>query len=165
MRWWSTARTCSSAPRGSACASGWGRRRAAGPPDPHQPIGTIQLLSAAERQQVLRLWNQTAHEVPHSTLPQLFESQVQRTPQATAVLFQSTPLSYAELNRRANQLAHYLIAEGLGPESIVALALPRSLEMVIALLGILKAGAAYLPIDPNYPADRLALLGPAAQPS
>ncbi|HJX21972.1 MAG TPA: amino acid adenylation domain-containing protein, partial [Steroidobacteraceae bacterium] len=133
--------------------------------DPHQPIGTLQLLSAPEREQVLRLWNQTAHEVPHSTLPQLFESQVLRTPQATAVLFQDTPLSYAELNRRANQLAHYLIAQGLGPECIVALALPRSLELLIALLGILKAGAAYLPLDPNYPADRLAFMVRDAQPS
>ncbi|HEY6922635.1 MAG TPA: condensation domain-containing protein, partial [Steroidobacteraceae bacterium] len=94
--------------------------------DPQQPIGAIQILSQSEREQVLRLWNQTTHEVPRSTLSQLFEAQVQRTPRATAVLFQGYSLSYGELNQRANQLAHELIHRGIGPENIVALALPRS---------------------------------------
>ncbi|MBV8853737.1 MAG: AMP-binding protein, partial [Sinobacteraceae bacterium] len=133
--------------------------------DPQQPIGAIQLLSEAERAQVLRLWNQTAHAVPESTLPQLFESQVQRTPHATALLFQGRPLSYSELNRRANQLAHHLIAQGIGPESLVALALPRSIELVVGLLGVLKAGAAYLPLDPDYPPERLAFMVRDAQPA
>ena len=100
--------------------------------DPQQPIGTVQLLSQAEREQVLRLWNQTTHEVPRSTLPQLFEAQVQRTPRATAVIFQEQSLSYTELNQRANQLAHELIHRGIGPEDIVALALPRSLDLIVA---------------------------------
>ena len=113
--------------------------------NPDQPIGTIELLSEAERHQLLEAWNATAHAVPAATLPELFEQQVARTPEATALVFEDTALSYAELNARANRLAHLLIAHGIGPEDIVALALPRSIEMVVSLLGILKAGAAYLP--------------------
>ena len=128
--------------------------------DPQQPIGTVQLLSQAEREQVLRLWNQTTHEVPRSTLPQLFEAQVQRTPRATAVIFQERSLSYTELNQRANQLAHELIQRGIGPEDIVALALPRSLDLIVALLAVLKAGAAYLPVDPELPARAGSLHAP-----
>ena len=133
--------------------------------DPHQPIGAVQLLSQAEREQVLRLWNQTTHEVPRSTLPELFEAQVLRSAQDCAVLFQDQSLSYRELNQRANQLAHELIARGIGPESIVALALPRSLDLIIALLAVLKAGAAYLPLDPNYPPERVAFMLRDAQPA
>src|SRR5262249_61067393 len=86
---------------------------------------------------------------------ELFEEQVGRTPGAVAVVCEDEALSYRELNERANRLAHLLIGEGVGPEDLVALALPRSLEMVVSLLGILKAGAAYLPIDPDYPAERI----------
>ena len=102
--------------------------------------------------------------MPEATLPALFEAQVARTPDAVAVVFEEESLTYAQLNARANRLAHHLIGLGIGPESIVALALPRSLEMVIGLLGILKAGAAYLPLDPDYPAERLAFMLEDAQP-
>ncbi|MFD8789171.1 amino acid adenylation domain-containing protein, partial [Kitasatospora sp. NPDC059599] len=88
-------------------------------------------------------------------IPDAFEAQARRTPDATALTFESTTLTYTELDTRANQLAHHLINQGIGPEHIVALALPRSPDMVIALLAVLKAGAAYLPIDPDYPTDRI----------
>jgi len=133
--------------------------------DPQQRIGRIDLLTAAERRLVLQEWNDTAHPVEAITLPELFERQVQKSPAATALVFEDTSLTYDELNTRANQLAHHLIAQGIGPESVVALALPRSLEMVVALLGILKAGAAYLPLDPHYPADRLAFMLSDAAPA
>ena len=132
--------------------------------DPLRPVGGIEILAPAERAQLLEEWNDTAHAVPVATLPELFEAQAARTPDAVALVFEDTALSYAELNTRANQLAHLLIGEGVGPESIVALALPRSLEMVVGLLGILKAGGAYLPLDPDYPAERLAFMLEDARP-
>src|SRR5262249_44892823 len=110
-------------------------------------------------------WNATAREVPQVTLPALFEAQVERSPQGIALVFEESTLSYAELNAQANRLAHLLIGCGVGPESLVALALPRSIEMIIALLGILKAGAAYLPLDPDYPLERLAYMLRDAQPA
>ena len=119
--------------------------------DPSQPIGRIELLEPEERQQILIDWNATACEVPDTTLPGLFEAQVERSPQAIALVFEESTLSYAELNAQANRLAHLLISRGIGPETLVALALPRSIEMVVTLLAILKAGAAYLPLDPDYP--------------
>jgi len=125
---------------------------------PDQPIGRIDLLEAKERHQILEEWNQTARAVPEATLPELFEAQVSRTPDATALIFEEQELSYAALNARANRLAHLLIGRGVGPESIVALALPRSFEMVVSLLAVLKAGAAYLPLDPDYPPERLAFM-------
>ena len=126
--------------------------------DATQRIGGIDLLEASERQQVLYDWNQTAQAVPQTNLPVLFEEQAAKNPQAVAVVFEEKELSYRELNQRANQLAHYLRKRGVGPEDIVAVALPRSFEMIVALLGILKAGAAYLPLDPDYPAERLAFM-------
>ena len=123
--------------------------------DPDQPIGRIDLLSAAEREAVLLGWNATAHAVPAITLPGLFERQVAARPEARALVFEQQALSYATLNRQSNRLAHLLIARGVGPESIVGLALPRSVELVVALLAVLKAGGAYLPLDPDYPAERL----------
>ncbi|MEJ0096571.1 MAG: amino acid adenylation domain-containing protein [Methylocella sp.] len=132
--------------------------------DPAQRIGAIDLLTADERRQILVDWNDTAHPLPEATLPQLFEAQAERTPDAIALVFEDAELSYASLNAKANQLAHHLIGLGIGPEAIVALCLPRSLEMVIALLGILKAGAAYLPLDPDYPAERLRFMLEDAQP-
>jgi len=130
---------------------------------PHQPIVRMQVLDTAEADRVLNEWNTTTHYVARTTLPVLFERQVARTPAATAVLFEDTALDYATLNARANRLAHRLIAQGVGPESVVAIALPRSLELIVALLATLKAGAAYLPLDLDYPAERLAyMLGHAA---
>jgi nonribosomal peptide synthetase DhbF len=133
--------------------------------DPDQRIGSIELLSPEERRQLLVEWNATDRAVAQSTLPALFEAQVDRSSEAAALVFEQSTLSYAQLNARANRLAHHLIGRGIGPEKLVALALPRSLEMVVGLLGILKAGAAYLPLDPDYPAERLAYMLQDAQPA
>ena len=133
--------------------------------DPSQPIGRVNILDQAERRQLLVEWNATDCEVPPASLPELFELQVARSPEAVALVFEENTLSYAELNLRANRLAHLLISRGIGPEDLVAVALPRSIEMVVGLLGILKAGAAYLPLDPDYPAERLAHMLQDAQPA
>jgi non-ribosomal peptide synthetase component F len=124
------------------------------------PIDTLSLVDETERTQVVELFNQTqvATETVATTLPELFEQQVARTPEATALVFGATSLTYAALEARANQLARQLIRQGIGPEQIVALALPRSLEMVVALLAVLKSGAAYLPLDPDYPTARLSFM-------
>ncbi|AMO93236.1 non-ribosomal peptide synthase TIGR01720 domain protein [Collimonas fungivorans] len=132
--------------------------------DVQQPIGGIELLDEAERDQILVQWNDTAREVQEQTLVELFEAQVEATPQAVALVCGEQELSYGELNARANRLAHVLIARGVGPEDIVGLCLERSVEMVVSLLGILKAGAAYLPLDPAYPAQRLSAMLEDAQP-
>jgi amino acid adenylation domain-containing protein len=117
------------------------------------------LLSPNEQQQVLVEWNNTATTYPnHSCIHQLFEQQVNLTPDAVAVAFEEQTLTYQALNRRANQLAHYLQQLGVGPEVRVGLCLERSLDMVIALLAILKAGGAYVPLDPQYPQERLAFM-------
>ena len=132
--------------------------------DPSLPVGRIDILGTAERQRILVDWNGTAHAVQVATLPSLFEAQVARTPDASALLFEEQSLSYGELNAQANRIAHALIARGVGPEDVVALALPRSLDMIVALLGILKSGAAYLPLDPEYPTERLSLMIGDANP-
>src|SRR5690606_7941921 len=131
-------------------------------------IGRIDLLSAEERTRVLEEWNAPGVELadlPPATLPELFEQQVERTPDAVAVTAGDEQLTYEELNARANQLAHHLIDLGVGPEQLVALALPRSAELVVALVAVLKAGAAYLPLDPGHPAERIAHIVGDAQPS
>ena len=133
--------------------------------DPDAPVGSWEVLSAQERRRLLVEWNATDAEVRETTLPELFEAQVRRTPQAPAVRFAGTVLSYAELDARANRLARLLIASGAGPESFVALSLPRSAEMMVALLAVLKSGAAYLPVDPGYPADRIAFMLEDARPA
>jgi len=125
---------------------------------PTRPLATLPLLGAAERELVVERFNATARAVPAATLPDLFEAQVARTPDAIALVFGDEQLSYAALDARANRLARHLAAAGIGPESLVALALPRSIDMVVALLGVLKAGAAYLPLDPDYPPQRLAFM-------
>jgi amino acid adenylation domain-containing protein len=124
--------------------------------DQQQRLSALDLMSASERQQLLLEWNQTTTDYPReATLPALFEQQAQSRPDAVALEFEQLQLSYGELNRRANQLAHYLRRRGVGPEVPVGLCLERSLQMVIGLLGILKAGGAYLPLDPDYPPQRL----------
>ncbi|HWQ42482.1 MAG TPA: amino acid adenylation domain-containing protein [Desulfosporosinus sp.] len=133
--------------------------------DPNQLIGRLEILSSEERQKILVDWNQMSAKIAENCLPDLFEEQVSRSPQEIAVVFEEAALTYAELNRRANQLAHLLMAKGVGPEQFVALALPRSLEMIVGLLAVLKAGAAYLPIDPDYPNDRIAFMLGDAQPT
>src|SRR4029079_11796033 len=110
----------------------------------------------------LEQWNATAHAVPPSTLPELFAAQAARTPEAVALVCADRTLSYAALEAHANRLAHHLRGLGVGPETVVGLCLERSVEMVIGLLGILKAGAAYLPLDPHYVAELLAFLLSAA---
>ncbi|MYX27488.1 non-ribosomal peptide synthase, partial [Streptomyces sp. SID8381] len=122
--------------------------------DPSRPLSTLEVLSDDERR-LLTEWNNTTHPVSDATLPQLFQAQVTRTPQAIAVQHDDTTLTYEQLNTRANRLAHHLIAQGAGPEQYVALALPRSVNLVTAVLAVLKTGAAYLPLDPDYPTDRI----------
>ncbi len=100
----------------------------------------LDLLSVEERARLLSEWNATGHAVPGETVPDLFEAQVRRTPDAVALVHGDEMVSYAELNRRANRLAHALIGRGIGPESVVGIALPRSVSMVVSVLGVLKAG-------------------------
>ena len=132
---------------------------------PERPIGVLEILDEPERQQILEQWNDTAQQVTEATLPELFEQQVDRTLDKNAVEFEAASLTYKELNARANRLAHRLIERGIGPESIVAIALERSLDMVVSLLAVVKSGAAYLPLDPNYPPERLAFMLRDAQPA
>ena len=123
--------------------------------NPNRRLSQLPLMAPGERQQVLEVWNQTAIEYPGVTVTGLFEDQAERTPEAVAVEFQGRSLTYRELNQRSNRLARYLRAVGVGPETLVGLALKRSLDTVVALLGVLKAGGAYMPLDPAYPAQRL----------
>ena len=132
--------------------------------DPQRSIAELPLLTEAERYQILVEWNDTQADYPFDQcIHQLFEEQVERTPEAVAVVFGDEELTYRELNARANQLAHYLIKQGIGPEVLVGICVERSLEMVVGLLAILKAGGAYVPLDPNYPAQRLAFILEDAQ--
>ena len=132
--------------------------------DLEQSIATVPLLTAAERQQVLVAWQTTQAAYRQDVcLHELFEAQVVRTPEAIAVMYEGDHLTYRELNRRANQLAHYLRTLGVGPEVLVGICLERSLEMIIGVLGILKAGGAYVPLDPTYPHARLAFMLDDAQ--
>ncbi|MEK6283892.1 MAG: amino acid adenylation domain-containing protein, partial [Acidobacteriota bacterium] len=130
---------------------------------PEQRLAFLPLLTPADQHQLLREWNDTAREYPPHCLHELFEAQVERTPDAVAVIFEKQQLGYGELNRRANQLAHYLRGIGVGPEVLVGVLMERSLEMLVALLGILKAGAAYLPLDADYPGERLSFMLADAQ--
>ncbi|MCD0486494.1 amino acid adenylation domain-containing protein, partial [Streptacidiphilus sp. ASG 303] len=133
--------------------------------DPAAPVHHIPVMDTTERHQVLTTWNDTTHEVTAGTVVDLFQAQAARTPDAIAVIDpDGTEVSYAELNKQANQFAHRLLGQGVGAEQIVALVLPRSRELVVASLGVLKTGAAYLPVDPEYPADRIAYMLSDAQP-
>ncbi|NBS35702.1 MAG: hypothetical protein EBS82_07760, partial [Methylocystaceae bacterium] len=118
-------------------------------------LSSVSLISAQERAQVVSTFNDTWKDIPTTTLPDLFAAQVEKSPDAIALIFGDEEVSYRALDARANQLARYLIAENIGPEDIVAIALDRSIEMVVSLLGVLKSGAAYLPLDPDYPVERL----------
>ena len=127
--------------------------------DSELPISQLPLLSQGERHQILEAWNSTASPYPQDRcVHQLFEAQADRTPNVVAVIFREKTLTYGELNRHANQLAHHLHGLGVRPEVRVGICMERSLEMVIGLLGILKAGGAYVPLDPSYPPDRLAFM-------
>ena len=118
-------------------------------------IISLPLLEEAERKVVLQDFNATDYPVERATLPELFEAQVARSPEAIALIFGDEEVSYLELDQRANQLARYLISREIGAEDIVAIALDRSVEMIVSILGVLKSGAAYLPLDPDYPVERL----------
>ena len=122
---------------------------------PEAPLRSLQILAAEEERTLIEGFNATKQMVPYTTLAGLFEAQVERTPQAVALVFEGKTLTYRELNEQANALAHKLIERGIGPEDLVGICLERSLDMVVALLGVLKAGAAYVPLDPEYPAARL----------
>ena len=131
--------------------------------DPDRAIGSLDILTADERHTILHEWNDTAHAIPSGTLPELFAAQVDKTPDAIAVVFEEQSLSYAQLDAHSNRLAHHLRELGVGPETVVGLCVERSLEMVVGLIGILKAGGTYLPLDPSYPQERLAFMLADAQ--
>ncbi|MEG5056162.1 condensation domain-containing protein, partial [Microcoleus sp. B13-B6] len=129
-----------------------------------QPIGQLPLLTETERHQLLVEWNNTQTDYSNQTcIHQLFEAQAKQTPNAVAVVFENEQLTYQQLNCRANQLAHHLQKLGVEPEMLVGICVERSLEMMVGLLGILKAGAAYLPLDPAYPKERLTFMLEDAQ--
>lgn len=123
---------------------------------PEKPIGKLSLINKTEEKQLLQEWTNTIVEYPKEcVIQELFEQQVVKSPNAVAVVYKDQQLTYKELNERANQLAHYLQKKSIGPEKLVGICVERSLEMIVGLLGILKAGAAYVPLDPAYPEERL----------
>lgn len=125
--------------------------------NPKQPLDELPLLTTAERQQLLWEWNHTQTDYPNDVcIHQLFEAQVERSPDAIALIFNDSTLTYQELNTQANQLAHYLRSLGIKPEMSVGVCMERSLLTIVSILGILKAGGVYLPLDPKYPKERLA---------
>jgi non-ribosomal peptide synthetase component F len=123
--------------------------------DPGASIGALQLVDPAERELLLRGYNDTAQEVPAATVPELFERQAAATPEAVALLYDGVPVTYRQLDARANRMAHWLAERGAGPEQRVALTVPRSADLVVAMLAVLKTGAAYVPLDPGHPAARI----------
>ncbi|WP_342706338.1 amino acid adenylation domain-containing protein [Burkholderia arboris] len=134
--------------------------------DPDRPLGGLALTSEAERNLLTVEWNRTGTdfgEAAAQPLHRLFEQQVARTPDAVAAVYDDATLSYAELNLRANRLAHRLIALGVGPDALVGVAMERSLDMIVSLLAVLKAGGAYVPVDPDYPAERVRFMIEHAQ--
>ncbi|MFN6466411.1 MAG: non-ribosomal peptide synthetase, partial [Nostoc sp. DedVER02] len=134
--------------------------------NPEERISQLPLLSQTEQQQLLVEWNNTLTDYPRDkSIHQLFEEQVERTPNAVAVEFENQQLTYQQLNCRANQLAHYLKSLGVSADVLLGICVERSLDMVVGLLGILKAGGAYVPLDPNYPQERLAFMLEDAQVS
>ncbi|GIF09359.1 hypothetical protein Asi03nite_68970 [Actinoplanes siamensis] len=122
---------------------------------PDRPVGDLEVLDARTRRKLLADGNDSPSLVPPVVFPVLFEAQARRSPHAIALESATGDMSYAELNERANRLARCLVGAGLGAEDVIAVALPRSVDFVVAILGIMKAGAAYLPVDPDYPADRV----------
>ena len=127
--------------------------------NPDQAVSSLPILSDTERHEILRDWNDTERPFPSDVcIHQLFEAQVQAAPEATALIFEDTHLSYGELNERANLLAHRLRRLGVGPEQRVAILMERQPQLIVSLLAILKAGGAYLPLDPEYPQERIAFM-------
>jgi len=127
--------------------------------DPERNVSSYSMLTEQEEHQLLVEWNDTQADYPSDQcVHELFEAQVERTPDAVAVVHEGIELTYRELNGRANQLARYLVSQGVGAEALVAICVERSPEMIVGLLGILKAGGAYVPLDPAYPKERLAFM-------
>ena len=123
---------------------------------PESKIGHLEMLTAQEQQQLIIDWNQTTCVYPKDKcIHHFFEAQVLKRPHKTVLVFEDRALTYSELNHRANQLAHYLMAQGVGPDVLVGVSVPRSIEMLVGILAILKAGGAYVPLDPEYPIERL----------
>ena len=123
---------------------------------PSSRISELSLLPDSERTQQLLDWNDTAVDYPQDKcIHELFEAQVEENPDSVALVYEGRVLTYGELNRRSNQLAHYLVERGVGPEVLVGICLDRSLEMVIGILGVLKSGGGYVPLDPSYPPSRI----------
>ncbi|WP_211770319.1 non-ribosomal peptide synthetase [Kutzneria sp. CA-103260] len=133
--------------------------------DPDRKLSGLDVLTATERDQLETVWSGDVEDVPAVTVPELFAAQVNRTPDHPALYFEGEQLSYAELDAASDRLAHALIARGAGPERVVALALPRSVHLVVSILAVLKSGAAYLPLDPGYPADRIEFMLGDANPT
>ncbi|MEV8320774.1 amino acid adenylation domain-containing protein [Streptomyces sp. NPDC059900] len=132
--------------------------------DPKTPVGALEVLSDEERDWLVRRVNDTAHPVAADTLPGAFEAQVERDPERVALIGERERLTYGEFNRRANRLAHWLIEQGAGPETLVAVKIPRSVDLLVALYAVVKAGAAYLPVDPELPEDRVRHVLDSARP-
>jgi len=127
--------------------------------EPDAALAQLTLLDRAELEQLLLNWNETATDFPpDARIHELFEAQVERTPEAVAAVWRDQQLTYRELNARANQLAAYLLKLNVGPDTLVGICVERSLDMLVGLLGILKSGGAYLPLDPAYPAERIAFM-------
>jgi hypothetical protein len=126
--------------------------------DPATRVGAVDVLDPTEKRQILLEWNDTARDVPLTGVSEMFEAWAATTPDKIALRYRDETLTYAELDRRATELAHLVRDHGVGREDLVALAVPRSTAMVVSLLAVLKSGAAYLPIDPEYPADRIGFM-------
>ncbi|WP_052032535.1 non-ribosomal peptide synthetase [Streptomyces viridochromogenes] len=133
--------------------------------EPERPMAGVSMLTDEEHDLAVRGWSGAAHPAPTTTLPEEFAAQAARTPDEVALVCGTTSLTFAELEERANRLAHHLAARAIGPEDLVALALPRTEHMVIGILAVLKAGAAYLPLDLDLPADRIAFMIEDAAPA
>ncbi|MGW2677748.1 amino acid adenylation domain-containing protein [Streptomyces sp. NPDC001436] len=132
--------------------------------EPATPVGAVDVLSAAERRRLVEEVNDTARTLPQDTLPDAFEAQVRRDPGRVALVGEHETLTYEEFNRRANRLAHWLVERGAGPERLVAVKVPRSVDLMVAIYAVVKAGAAYVPVDTELPEDRVRLVLDSADP-
>lgn len=132
--------------------------------DASRRVSKLPIFSDAERHEIVQAWNNTGRDVPAATFAEQFEAIVRATPQATALIADEVTLTYAQLDRRANRLANLMLARGIGAEQIVAIALPRSVALIVTIIATIKTGAAYLPLDPDYPPERVEYMLSHAQP-